>query len=79
MPFVNQSRNMGGTLVSPETLGGNQETFYGAFKIHTFLTSGTFTYSGASTNITGNVLSVAGGGSGIVAIAAVIAIAPAGG
>ena len=47
MPFVNQSRNMGGTLVSPETLGGNQETFYGAFKIHTFLQSGQFTLASA--------------------------------
>ena len=36
----------------------------GSFKIHTFLNSGTFTYSGASSSITGNILSIAGGGSG---------------
>ena len=64
MAFINQGWHVGSeTRADPATIGGT-ETTYGSFKIHTFLTSGTFTYSGASTNITGNILSVAGGGSG---------------
>ena len=64
MAFVNQGWHVGNeTRIDPATVGGI-ETTYGSFKIHTFLTSGTFTYSGASSNITGNVLSVAGGGGG---------------
>ena len=69
MPFVNQSRNMGGTLVSPETLGGDHETFYtiapNGYKIHTFLNSGQFTYiASGTTPISGDILTIAGGGSG---------------
>ena len=65
MAFISQGRHIGTVgLAEPETLGGDGVTYYGSFKIHTFLTSGTFTYSGASSNITGNVLSVAGGGGG---------------
>ena len=64
MAFINSGWHVGSeTRADPLTLGGT-ETTYGSFKIHTFLTSGTFTYSGASSNITGNILSVAGGGSG---------------
>ena len=64
MAFVNQGWHVGSeTRADPVTVGGTEST-YGSFKIHTFLTSGTFTYSGASSDITGNILSVAGGGGG---------------
>ncbi|SVC97565.1 uncharacterized protein METZ01_LOCUS350419, partial [marine metagenome] len=64
MPFVNQSRNMGGSLVTPETLGGGEST-YGNYKVHTFLQSGQFTYIASGTDvITADVLTVAGGGGG---------------
>ena len=60
---------MGGTLVSPETLGGDHETFYtiapNGYKIHTFLNSGQFTYiASGTTPISGDILTIAGGGSG---------------
>ena len=63
MAFINSQRHIGTVgLQDPETLGGT-ETFYSNFKIHTFLTSGTFTILG-SENVTCDVLNVAGGGGG---------------
>ena len=63
MAFINSQRHIGMVgMQDPETLGGT-ETFYGSFKIHTFLTSGTFTVLG-SQDVTCDVLSIAGGGGG---------------
>jgi len=63
MAFINSQRHIGTVgLGEPETLGGT-ETFYGNFKIHTFLTSGLFEVKG-SKDVTCDVLAIAGGGGG---------------
>ena len=44
MAFINSGWHIGTeTKIDPKTEGGT-ETTYGSFKIHTFLTSGTFKY-----------------------------------
>ena len=64
MAFINQGRHIGTVgLAEPATEGGII-TSYGAYTVHTFLNSGTFTFSGANVNITGDILSVAGGAGG---------------
>ena len=63
MAFINSGWHIGTeTKIDPKTEGGT-ETTYGSFKIHTFLTSGTFKYTGSSA-INIDILSIAGGGSG---------------
>ena len=63
MAFINTGRHTGTVgLLEPATIGGT-ETSYGSFKIHTFLSSGTFEYRG-SVDISVDILTVAGGGGG---------------
>jgi hypothetical protein len=63
MAFINQGRHIGTVgLVDPETLGG-LISYYGAYKIHTFLVSAEFSLVGGLT-IDIDIFAVGGGGSG---------------
>ena len=63
MAFINQGRHIGTVgLVDPETLGG-LISYYGAYKIHTFLVSAEFSLVGGLT-IDIDIFAVGGGGAG---------------
>ena len=62
MAFINQGRHIGTVgLRAPETLGG-LITYYGAYKIHTFLTSCIEFELAGSKSVTADLLLIGGGG-----------------
>ena len=62
MAFINQGRHIGSVgLRAPETLGGTI-TYYGSYKIHTFLTSCLEFELAGSKSVTADFLIIGGGG-----------------